>query len=112
LNDQLDLISFQALELIKNGLDDSWVTPSHKLALSQRATRICQSAKLKDKLESFLADLPLLIPAEPRSNTIIGRSLPRSISILQSNNNAVMVINKIERQGLKKQLIGVYIVVN
>ena len=70
---------FQALELIRSGLNDSWVSPSHKLALSQRATRICQSAKLKDKFESFLVDLPLLNPAEPRNNTIVGRSLPRLI---------------------------------
>jgi len=66
----------KALELIKSGLEDAWVSPSHKLALSQRATRICQTPKLRDKFESFLADLPLIVPSEPRNNTITGRSLP------------------------------------
>lgn len=67
----------QAVQAIKDSLNDSWVTPAHRFALSQRATRICQSPKWRQKLESVLSDLPLLIPSEPRSVVITGRSLPR-----------------------------------
>ena len=60
--------------MIKEALNDDWVTPAHRLALSVRATRLCQSPKLK--LDSVLKELPLLVASEPRSVTIIGRSLP------------------------------------
>ena len=63
--------------MIKNALSDSWVTPAHRFALSQRAIRICSSPRWKQKLESLLGDLPLLTAAEPRCVIITGRSLPR-----------------------------------
>lgn len=37
----------KAMDIIKNALNDEWVTPAHRLALSQRATRICQSKVLR-----------------------------------------------------------------
>lgn len=69
----------QAFEIVKSGLNDSWVSPAHRFALSQRAIRICTSPKWKQKFESFLGDLPLLKPAEPRCVTITGRPLPRDL---------------------------------
>lgn len=71
----------QAFEMIKNALNDSWVSPAHRFSLSQRAVRMCQSPRFKQKLEPLLSGLPLLIAAEPRCVVITGRSLPRFVTI-------------------------------
>ncbi len=63
--------------MIKNGLNDSWVSPSHKWALSQRATRIYQSPIFKQKFDSFLKYLSVLVASEPKCVTITGCALPR-----------------------------------
>lgn len=81
------VIYFQAMEIIKDGLCDTWVTPAHKLALSQRAIRISQSPKSRHKFESVLNELTLLTPSEPRSVTITGRSLPRFVEIKENSDD-------------------------
>lgn len=68
--------------MIKNALNDSWVSSAHRFALSQRAMRLCQSPRWKQKLGPLLGELPLLTAAEPRCVIITGRSLPRSFFIL------------------------------
>ena len=59
--------------MIQNALKDSWVSPSHKLALSQRMEKLAK----RWKLEAQLAEIPLLTAAEPKCVIITGRSLPR-----------------------------------
>ncbi|KAI9556447.1 hypothetical protein GHT06_016235 [Daphnia sinensis] len=70
---------YEAFEMIKNALKDSWVSPAHRFALSQRAMRLCQSPRWKQKLGPLLDELPLLTAAEPRCVIITGRSLPRDL---------------------------------
>lgn len=65
--------------MIKNALNDSWVSPAHRFCLSQRAVRMSQSARFKQKLEPLLTELPLLTAADPRCVVITGRSLPRFV---------------------------------
>lgn len=71
-----DCLLVQALTIIRSGLNDSHTSSSHKLALSQRAIRICNSPKYRS-LATVLSELPLLVAADPKSITISGRSMPR-----------------------------------
>ncbi|XP_050401294.1 fanconi-associated nuclease 1, partial [Patella vulgata] len=68
---------FVALETVKEGLDDENVRVGHRLALYQRAEKICQIAclELKYKLTDFYHDEVIEAP----KTTIEGRTIPYAV---------------------------------